>query len=297
MDRGRLSGFLFALSAFTMWGVLPIYWKLLRAASPFEILSHRILWSLILVMMILNFRGNARIRKGLGVKDLLLLMVTSLLIGGNWLIYVLAVNSDRIIEASMGYYINPLLSVFLGMAVLREKLGKLKAIALILAICGVLYITIDYGRLPYIALSLASLFAMYGLLKKMSHVDPMQALGVEVMFLSPLAMGFILFKGSTGEGSFLDGGLVMTLLFIFAGVVTTLPLYWFAEATRRIDLSSVGFMQYIAPSIMLLIGVLIYGEDFTTAHIISFGLIWTALGLYTFSTVKELRKTPATTWR
>ncbi|MBN1390736.1 MAG: EamA family transporter RarD [Candidatus Thermoplasmatota archaeon] len=295
MDRGRLSGFLFALSAFTMWGVLPIYWKFLKEASPLEILSHRIVWSFIFVLIILAFRGNIHLRRGLRGKDLLLLLVTSLLVGGNWLIYIFAVNSDRIIEASMGYYINPLLSVFLGMVVLKEKLGGLKIIALVLAICGVLYLTIDYGRLPYIALSLASLFAMYGLLKKMSPVDPMQALGVEVMFLSPLALGFILFKGANGEGSFLDGGVVMTLLFIFAGVVTTLPLYWFAEATRRIDLSSVGFMQYIAPSIMLFIGVLLYGEDFTTAHLVSFGLVWIALGLYTFSIMRELGRTHSKT--
>ncbi|MGA1866886.1 MAG: EamA family transporter RarD [Thermoplasmatota archaeon] len=295
MDRGRLSGFLFALSAFIMWGVLPIYWKLLRAASPLEILSHRIVWSFIFVMLILYFRGNIHLRKGLRREDLLLLLVTSLLVGGNWLVYVYAVNSDRIIEASMGYYINPLISIFLGMLILKEKLGRLKVIALVLAICGVLYITIDYGRLPYIALSLASLFAVYGLLKKISRVDPMKALGVEVMFLSPLALMFILFNGATGEGSFIDGGLVMTLLFIFAGVMTTLPLYWFAEATRRIDLSSVGFMQYIAPSIMLLIGVLVFGEEFTTAYLVSFGLIWIALGLYTLSMIKELRRNPTST--
>jgi chloramphenicol-sensitive protein RarD len=289
MDRSKMTGFLFALAAFVTWGILPIYWKLLKEASPMEILSHRIVWSFLFVMLILYWRKRPLPWKGLKRKDLLLLFLTGTLVGLNWLIYIFAVNSDQIIEASMGYYINPLLSIMLGMIVLKERLDKLKIAGFVLAIIGVLYITVDYGKLPWIALSLATLFATYGLLKKMSKVEPMQALGMEVLYLSPLALGFILFIGGSGEGHFIAGGIVATLLLAFAGVVTTLPLYWFAEGARRIDLSSVGFMQFIAPSMGIVIGVFIYGEDFTTTHLVSFGCIWIALALYSISLVREFR--------
>jgi chloramphenicol-sensitive protein RarD len=289
MDRTKLAGFLFALAAFITWGILPIYWKLLKEASPLEILSHRIVWSFLFVMLILYWRKRPLPWKGLKRKDRLLLALTGALVGVNWLIYIFAVNSDQILEASMGYYINPLLSIMLGMIVLKERLDKLKIAGFVLAIIGVLYITIDYGKLPWIALSLATLFATYGLLKKMSKVDPMQALGMEVLYLCPLAFGFLLFLGGSGEGHIIAGGIAMTLLLAFAGVVTTLPLYWFAEGARRIDLSSVGFMQFIAPSMMILIGVFIYGEDFTTTHLVSFGCIWIALGLYSISIIRELK--------
>lgn len=291
MDRGKVSGFLYAFAAFFVWGLLPIYWKLLKEVSPFEVLSHRIVWSFLFVMLVLLYRRNWDIRRLFGRKrDVLLLLTTGTLVGLNWLIYIVAVTSDRIVEASMGYYINPLLSIFLGMIVLKERLNKVQLAAFALAIIGVLYITIDYGKLPWIAISLAVLFAVYGLLKKMNKHDPMQELGVETLVLSPLALGFMMFQGSSGNGSFIAGGFVTTSLLIFAGIVTTLPLYWFAEGTRRIDLSSVGFMQYIAPSLMLLLGVFIYGEDFTTTHIISFGLIWTALALYSITLIKGIKK-------
>jgi len=287
----RVAGFIFALSAFVTWGFLPIYWKLLGEVSPLEILSHRIAWSFVFVMLVLLYRKNWDIRKLFSRKrDVLLLLTMGTLVGLNWLIYIMAVNSERMLEASMGYYINPLLSIFLGMVVLKERLNKLQLAAFALAVVGVLYITIDYGKLPWIALSLATLFAVYGLLKKMTRYDPMQALGVETLLITPFALGFMMFQGASGNGSFITGGMVTTLLLVFAGVVTTLPLYWFAEGARRIDLSSVGFMQYIAPSLMLLLGVFIYGEDFTTTHLISFGLIWTALALYSITLFKGIKK-------
>ncbi len=287
----RFAGFIFALLAFVTWGFLPVYWKLLHDVSPFEILAHRIAWSFVFVMLVLLYRKNWDIRKLFSRKrDVLLLLTTGTLVGLNWLIYIMAVNSERMLEASMGYYINPLLSIFLGMVVLKERLNKLQLAAFAIAVVGVLYITIDYGKLPWIALSLATLFAVYGLLKKMTKYDPMQALGVETLLLVPFALGFMMFQGTSGNGSFITGGMVTTLLLVFAGVVTTLPLYWFAEGARRIDLSSVGFMQYIAPSMMLLLGVFIYGEDFTTTHLISFGLIWTALALYSITLIKEVKK-------
>jgi chloramphenicol-sensitive protein RarD len=291
MDRAKLSGFLYALAAFFTWGLLPIYWKFLKHVSPLEVLSHRIVWSFVFVMMVLFSRGSWDIRRLFKRKmDVVLLITTGTLVGLNWLIYIMAVTSDRILEASMGYYINPLLSIFLGMVVLKERLNKVQLAAFALAIIGVLYITIDYGKLPWIAISLAVLFAVYGLLKKMNKHDPMQELGVETLVLSPMALGFMMFQGSSGNGSFITGGIVTTLLLVFAGVVTTLPLYWFAEGARRIDLSSVGFMQYVAPSMMLLIGIFIYGEDFTTTHLISFGLIWTALALYSITLIKWVKK-------
>jgi len=291
LDKAKSIGFAFTIAAFTMWGFLPIYWKLLKEASALEILSHRIVWSFVFVLIILAFRHRLKVWRDYRRKDIVPLIAMAILVGGNWLVYILAVNSDRILEASMGYYINPLFSIFLGMVFLRERLRGLKVLAFLLAILGVLYITLEYGKLPWIALSLATMFSLYGLLKKISRPDPMQALWMETLLLSPLAFGYMLILARAGDGSFLSGGISMTALLLFAGVVTTLPLYWFAEGTRRIELSSVGFLQFIAPSIMMVIGIVLYGEVFTTTHAISFGLIWTGLGLYSISMIKAMKRT------
>jgi chloramphenicol-sensitive protein RarD len=283
-------GIIYVVLAFFLWGILPIYWKLLSVVTPLEILAHRILWSFIFIALFLTITRRSKImyllRNGHSRR---VLIATSLLIGLNWFTYVFAVNSNRIVEASMGYYINPLVSVFLGLVILKERLNVLQLCALIIALIGVLYSAIDYARVPWIALILAFAFGFYGLLKKTSNLASLPSLMVETMFLCPLALVIIVYQTLLGRSALTTISWGIDLLLIGAGVVTVLPLYWFAEGTKRIHLSSVGFFQYIAPTLMLCVGVFLYNEVFTTTHAVSFGLIWCALLLYTVTLVRGTR--------
>jgi chloramphenicol-sensitive protein RarD len=280
-------GLVYTAIAFTAWGVLPFYWKALKAVPAFEILGHRILWSFVLSVVILAIRKRTIIRSLLSdARNRASLITTSLLIGLNWLTYVYAVNSDRIVEASMGYYINPLFSVFLGIVFLKERLNILQVFAFILACVGVIYLTADYGKFPWISVLLASAFGLYGLLKKTSTVEALPSLMIETMLLSPIALGIIIYQMMTGRGALFNVSLGTDFLLIFAGVVTTLPLYWFAQGAKRIPLASVGFLQYITPTLMLVIGVFIYHETFSSAHFVSFGFVWLGLSLYSITLVR-----------
>jgi chloramphenicol-sensitive protein RarD len=280
-------GIVYTTIAFFVWGVLPFYWKALGSVPALEILAHRILWSFIFISIVLAFRKKTQFKQVLGDPTVRKRMsITSALIGLNWGTYVYAVNSERLVEASMGYYINPILSVFLGIIILKERLNLLQVVAFLFACAGVVYLTLDYGRFPWISVVLACAFALYGLFKKMTDVESMSGLMIETMFLSPIAAFIILSGALSGRGALLNASVGSDLLLIGAGVVTTMPLYWFAQGTKRIRLSSVGFLQYIAPSLMLLIGVFVYREIFTSAHLISFGLVWCGLALYTISLMR-----------
>jgi chloramphenicol-sensitive protein RarD len=286
-DRRRRHGIAYTAVAFFAWGVLPFYWKALGEVPALEILAHRILWSFVFITVVLAIQKKFFVRRLLSDKNTRrALLLTSGLIGLNWFTYVYAVNSERIVEASMGYYINPILSVFLGIIILKERLNLLQLVAFLLACAGVVYLTLDYGRFPWISVLLACAFALYGLLKKTTDVDSMPSLMIETMFLAPIAVFIVTYQTLTGRGALFSLSPGSDLLLIGAGVVTTMPLYWFAQGTRRIRLSSVGFLQYIAPSLMLLIGVFAYNETFTSAHLISFGLVWCGLILYTISLMR-----------
>ena len=287
LKRYRI-GIIYTTVAFFAWGVLPFYWKALSTVPSFEILAHRILWSFVFVTIVLAARSNVQVKRLLSDPETRKsLIITGTLIGINWFTYVYAVNSERLVEASMGYYINPLLSVLLGIVVLKERLNLLQVVAFVLACAGVLYLTIDYGRLPWIALLLASAFALYGLFKKTIKVEPMPGLMIETLILLPVALSIIVYQMMIGRGAFLGVSLMTDAFLVFAGVVTVLPLYWFAQGARRIPLSSVGFLQYIAPSLMLLIGIFIFREPFTRTHLVSFGFIWLALALYSMTLVRK----------
>ena len=283
-------GIVYTTVAFFVWGVLPFYWKALGSVPAFEILAHRILWSFAFTTIVLVVRRNIHLRELL--KDPTTrksLLITSGLIGLNWFTYVYAVNSERLIEASMGYYINPLLSVCLGIVVLKERLNLLQIIAFLLACAGVLYVTVDYGKFPWIAVVLACAFALYGLFKKTTKVESMPGLMIETLILSPAAFGVVFYQMLMGRGALFSMSLSTDSFLIVAGVVTVLPLYWFAQGAKRIPLSSVGFLQYIAPTLMLVISIFVYRETFTRAHLVSFGFIWVALTLYSLTLVKASR--------
>jgi chloramphenicol-sensitive protein RarD len=284
-------GIVYTTIAFFVWGVLPFYWKALASVPALEILAHRILWSFIFVSIVLAFRKKTQFKQVLEDPTIRKRMaITSALIGLNWGTYVYAVNSERLVEASMGYYINPLLSVVLGIVVLKERLNLLQIIAFLLACAGVLYVTVDYGRFPWIAVLLACAFALYGLFKKTTKVESLPGLLFETMLLSPVALAIVFYQIFVGRAALFTVSWSIDLFLIFAGVVTVLPLYWFAQGAKRIPLSSVGFLQYIAPTLMLLIGVFVYNETFTQAHLVSFGFIWVALTLYSVTLVRTSRK-------
>jgi chloramphenicol-sensitive protein RarD len=282
------SGYVYTLQAFIVWGLLPLYWKQLKALPAFEVLMHRIWWSLVFILLILLIQKRAHLLPLLrSRKTLLTLTITALLVGSNWGLYIYAVNANFLVEASLGYYITPLVNIALGMIILRERLDRLKLLALLFALIGVLYLSIDFGQVPWIALYLAFSFGLYGLLKKTSGIEPLPALAIETLIIAPIAFIWIIWGYFSGEGALFRVSIKLDLLLIVAGVATTMPLYWFAQGARKIPLSSVGFMQYIAPTIMLFLGIFIYNEAFPIGKIIAFSFIWLALLIYTLSVFRN----------
>ncbi|MBR8537876.1 EamA family transporter RarD [Carboxylicivirga sediminis] len=290
-QHNQASGYLFTFQAFLTWGLLPIYWKLLNHIPALEILAHRIFWSLIFVLLFLVWKKQLKLRSIFANKKALTtLTIAGLLVGSNWGVYIYAVNVNHIVEASLGYYITPLINVALGILFLKERLNKLQLIALLLAASSVIYLTVDYGRFPWISIYLAASFGLYGLLKKMSGVDAMPALAIETMVLTPFALSYIIWGMVSGNGHLFTESLQTDALLIMAGVVTTLPLYWFGLGAKRISLTSVGFMQYIAPTIMLLLGLFIYHEGFPQEKQVAFAAIWMALAIYSYSIIVSYKK-------
>ena len=289
--REQIRGIWYAISAFLLWGILPLYWKALKTVPPQQILAHRIVWSSIFVLLVMMVRRRIpELRKVLtSRKNVLLFFLSALCLGINWFIFILAVNTNRVVESSMGYFINPLVSVFLGMLFLRERLGILQIVAVLLAISGVLFMTIQYGSLPWISLSLAFSFGLYGLLRKLTYTDSLVALFYHTAILTPIAILYLAVQSWKGTGAFGTASAAVHLLLAGAGAVTAVPLIWFANGVRRIPLSTVGFTQYLAPSLMLLLGVALFGEPFTRTHLISFSFIWGGLLLFSLTHTRLLK--------
>ncbi len=292
-NRALSAGTLYALLAYGSWGLLPIYWKFFGQSSPLEVLCHRIIWSLVFLSGILLLqRRQAEIRALFQSRQrLALLLLSAVLLTCNWGLYIYGVNTDRVIETSLGYYINPLVTVLLGFVVLKERLRPGQQAAVGLAAIAVGYFVWQFGAVPWIALGLAFTFAFYGLVRKIVVVAPMVGLAVETLLIAPAALIFVAYWGTTGSSGF-GQSLPLTLLFVGAGVITSMPLLWFNNAAKRLRLSTLGFFQYLAPSLQLLLGVFLYGEPFTLTHAVTFGLIWAALLLYSTTSLLERRSTP-----
>ncbi|MCC2252366.1 EamA family transporter RarD [Virgibacillus sp. AGTR] len=276
------NGMIYTSSAYILWGFLPIYWKLLDHVSPGETLAHRIIWSFVftflLVLIMRKWSDFTKEWKELlhNKKKLFGISLATLVISLNWLIFIWAVNSNHVVQASLGYYINPLISILLGIIVLKEAFTFRQTISFILAGIGVLYLTISYGVFPWVSLLLAISFGLYGLLKKKVDIGPMIGLTIETMLILPFA---IIYLAIYPDNAFQLHELFSStnLLLMGAGVMTAIPLLLFASGAKRISLAMVGFLQYIAPTLMLLLGVFIYKEAFTSAHLIAFAFIWIAL--------------------
>jgi chloramphenicol-sensitive protein RarD len=275
-------GIWYGIAAYAMWGFFPIYWKLLHEVPALQLLGHRIAWSFLLLLAFIfitkqwkDFRSVAFSRKTLGIYA-----VAGVLLSLNWLIYVWGVNAGFIVETSLGYFINPLLSVLFGVIFLREKLRPMQWLPVVVAAIGVAYLTITYGRPPWIALSLAVSFGLYGLVKKLSPLGSVFGLTLETGIVFPIALVYLVVMQVIGGGEFLHDGLTVDLLLIGAGVVTTIPLLMFASAAKEIPLNMIGVLQYFAPTIQFLIGVFIYKEPFDSTRFIGFGIVWIALIIF-----------------
>ena len=277
MNKGILSG----IAAYAMWGFFPIYWKLLHDVPAMQLLGHRIVWSfLLLIIVILLTRQWNDLRSQLSTKTFQIYLIAALLIGVNWLTYVWAVNAGFIVETSLGYFINPLLSVLMGVIFLRERLRPTQWIPVVLATIGVTYLTFVYGRLPWIALLLAFTFGFYGLTKKLAPLGSVFGLTLETGILLVPAILYLVWVQVSGNAAFLRIGATVDALIIGAGLVTTVPLVMFATAARQIPLTMIGILQYLAPTIQFFIGVFVYNEPFDGSRLVGFGIVWLALIIF-----------------
>jgi len=290
VDKNKLAGTIYAVAAFSLWGILPIYWKFLKKVDSIEILAYRILWAFVFFITLIFIQNRFKeLKQSIADKKTrILLIIAAILIGFNWFLYVWAVNHNKIVEASMGYYINPLLSVVLGVVFLKEKLKTEQIIAFFIAITGVLIMILRYGKIPYIALALAIMFGSYGLVKKLVKIKSLVSLTIETFLLVPVSLLIILSREIHGKGVISNNNWLFLFLLIFGGVLTALPLFFFVKSTKKIKLSSIGFIQYLSPSLNLLIGIFIYKEIFTKTHLISFLFIWIALLIFSISNIKEM---------
>jgi chloramphenicol-sensitive protein RarD len=287
-------GLLYGLGAYGSWGAFPIYFRLLHRSGPVEIVLHRVLWSLlVLVGVIAATRGwddlRVALRSRAGTAQL---GVAAAFLAINWGTYIYAVNSGHVVEASLGYFINPLVTVLLGVVVLRERLRRLQWVAVGLSAVAVVVLTIAYGRLPYIALTLAVTFGIYGLIKNRvgRQVGAVASLTTETVLLAPLAAGVLVWMEASGRGHFIDDAPWQALLLMGAGVITVAALLCFAAAARRVPLSTMGLMQFLTPVLQLLVGVLVFGETMAAARWAGFAIVWAALVVLTYDSLRQVRR-------
>ena len=288
------AGLLMGLGAYAIWGVLPLYFKAVVHVRATEIVSHRILWSLVCVGALATlWRRWPAIRTALATPRVAMtLFLTAVLIGANWLVYIYAVVAGHVLESSLGYYLNPLANVLLGIFLLKERLSPWQKGAVGLAAAGVAVLAFGSGGAIWISLALAGTFAVYGFLRKVAPVDSLEGLWLETLFLAPLALGFLLWLGVRGESAFLRD-LPTDILLILGGAFTATPLLLFTAAAKRLPYSTLGFLQYVAPSLQFLLAVLVFGEPLTTAHLVCFGAIWSALAIFMVEGVRGARASSA----
>jgi chloramphenicol-sensitive protein RarD len=284
-------GIWYAVFCYAIWGIFPAYWKLLHSVSAVEIVAHRLVWSLVFLLIVIVIgRQLAGFKGAFAPKTLLIYMTAGVLLSINWMVYIYGVNAGFVVETSLGYFINPLVSVMFGVLFFKERLSLAKWIPVGLATIGVVYLTVSYGQLPWIALALALSFGLYGLMKKLSPLPSLQGLTLETGTMFLPALVYLLFVQKQGTSAFGHSATHIYVLLLLAGVVTAIPLLLFASAARRIPLSMIGILQYISPTLQFLLGVFVYGEPFTHDRLIGFGIIWIALVIFSLGSLYEQRK-------
>lgn len=290
MDERRL-GVVSGLAAYSMWGLFPLYFPLLEPAGGVEIVAHRVVWSLLFVALLLTaVRRWGHVRAAVADRRTVLVLAgAALLIAANWLIFVYGVNSGHVVETSLGYFINPLVSVLLGVVVFGERLRRLQWAAVAIAAVAVAVLTVDYGRPPWIALGLAASFGLYGLMKKLVRVEAAPGLLVETALMTVPAIALLTLLHADGTGTFGNAGTGQALLLVSSGIATAVPLLLFAAAARRIPLSTIGLLQYLTPLMQLSVGVFVYGEPMPPARLAGFAIVWVALAVFTADTLRHAR--------
>lgn len=292
MDKNYRQGIMYGLGAYCLWGILPIYWKLLQHVPALEILANRFIWSAVFVFFLLLVTGKFKVflSETAAVfskfKTGTAMLAAAVTISFNWGIFIWAVEAGRIVESSMGYYINPLVSVLFGMVFLREKLDKLQWTAVICAVIGIAIMLVKNGSLPWVSVSLAFTFALYGLLKKIIPVSAITSIMLETLLIMPVAIGYLYFLSTSDDCTYQSGDLLTISVLIGAGAVTATPLLLFTSCAKLLPLKIVGFMQYLSPTISLFLGIFVYGEVFTSTHMLSFGCIWLGLLFFTWSQIR-----------
>ena len=288
-------GALYAVGAYTLWGVFPLYFKLLHNVPASQIVGHRVIWSVVFLVLTLAVRREfSSFRAHIDARTLVVFTISGALLTTNWLVYVWGINAGYVVETSLGYFINPLVNVVLGMVFLRERLRPLQWLPVGLAAAAVAYLTISYGSLPWIALALAFSFGLYGLIRKVAPLGSLYGLTLETMVVFLPALIYLLVEEGRGAGVFGHSDSATLALLILTGAVTVIPLLLFASGARRVPLSTMGLIQFIAPTLQFLSGVFIFGEPFTQARLVGFSLIWLALILFTAENLLNWRKTHTT---
>lgn len=292
-NRDSLKGFILALSCYIIWGFLPIYMKAVGHISPIEVVAHRILWSLPIAGIVLVALAQVDdLKRAFRTPSMLAMAaLTAALISVNWSIYVWAIGSGHALDAAIGYFINPLFSVFLGAIVLKERLSRTQIIALVMTVIAVIILTVDAGRPPLVALGLTASWGFYAFFRKTLPIGPNQGFLLEVLLLAPFAIVYLLYLAFTGQGHFITSGLSDSLLLAASGVITAVPLILYANGAKLLRLSTIGVMQYLTPTMVFLLAVLVFGEKFNTAKAIAFPLIWAALIVFSVPMlIKAARK-------
>jgi len=291
MANHNREGILYAVAAYSTWGILPIYWKQIVDVSAHEVLANRIFWSFWFMVVILIFSKKLpsfiKSLKELQKQPKLFaaLAAASILVSANWFLFIWAVNNDRVVESSLGYYINPLISIVLGIIFLKESLSKIQILSFFLALAGVLILTISYGKFPWVSFGLALSFGVYGLVKKVIKVDSSIGLALETLVIMPIAFIYLSVHMKNGTSALFSGSILNDILLVASGAITAIPLLFFAKGVQKIPLYLMGFIQYIAPTMMLILGVFLYGEPFGATRLIAFAFIWSALALVTLSSI------------
>jgi chloramphenicol-sensitive protein RarD len=291
LHSDTILGVVYASTAFLIWGISPIYWKAMQAVPAFEIILHRIVWSFVLLvpLIIMMRRKQEFINALKNIRAQIILLLTAVIIGGNWLLYIWAVNSGYLLQASLGYYINPLVNVVLGVVFLKERLRPLQILAVALATVSVIYLTVYYGEFPWIALTLGVTFGFYGLIRKIAPVGSLVGLTVETLLLSIPAIIYLFYLDSHGQGTIFRVSLKLDLMLMGCAPLTAIPLLFFTLGARRLYLSTLGLLQYIAPSCMFILAVFLFRESFSSTQVFTFILIWTALAIYSTDSMRYYR--------
>lgn len=288
-NRDSLNGFLFALSAYLLWGFLPLYMKAMAHISPAEVIAHRILWSIpVAGLLLLVIRQTDDLKRAIRNPRMLgMAAVTATLISINWGIYVWAIGTGHALDTALGYFINPLFSILLGAVILKEKLKRTQIAALALVVVAVVILTVEAGRLPVVALALTFSWGFYAFFRKTLPIGPNQGFLLEVLLLSPFALAYLIYLNLQGGGHFLMGNATDTILLASAGLVTAIPLILYANGAKLLRLSTIGIMQYIAPSMIFITAVFVFHEPFSMAKAVAFPLIWAALVIYTLPMLRQ----------